>query len=798
MIDRKMDFNRFNNCIFISSVLIISFLLNIYGRLLSAIHVATTGNVEYLVLDKQAFWALVLYGLLIVGVIIFPKFSSNQKMIHLNFKTSILTIIVSIIGAFYSDIFYLVEVAKTKNDYSGFINAISLYIHQEYWFYFSLCFLLIAIIILKKYLYKKNPESVSLNKIKLYYLLTALITPLIIIYPSLLTNFYLFKESDSRQFLELPLALTFSQNAIYSIISILILLAAFNLRKQYKITVVWLGKLTNVIGSGVVITVLMKVIFTVLAYEILSKKLWLSASQSFLLIEENLRTNAISFLPILLLILFLAIFRVIVKKKQFDEMTETDQTSGNFGTARFAVKKDFEILNAYHPDNGPFIGADGNKSLYLPLYNKLTISPPGGGKTTSSSIPILLTHDGPVFAFDVKGELWAVTARYRSEVLGREVVVIDPFGVTKNDDFRKGKSKLLQKEYHLNPFDWIPENKNQRDRMINSFAASFVINEGGHATHFDENAKILIRGYIDYIMNQAVSERGLPMLYQLMSESIEEAQNTFDQMAQLDGRAGAAANQISRVGSDERGSILSTSYRQIDWIGDSNIQKTLSSSNFDLRDFLKGNMDIFVVLPEDQVKEHNRLFRMIMSLLMSMIVQSSPSDLPKKKMLFLLEELAQLGASPDVEQCIEVMRIRGVIIWTVFQALKQIEMFTKPDLFLSVPLKQIFTNDDIHTMQWIQTLGGKKTVLTKTLSTNTGDSRQKMQVFGGNVSSGEGESIHETGVDLIQLNEIRELPRDEQFVFLHGAKPIRCKKVRYFEHEDFLGKFDLNPLEMKN
>jgi hypothetical protein len=78
-----------------------------------------------------------------------------------------------------------------------------------------------------------------------------------------------------------------------------------------------------------------------------------------------------------------------------------------------------------------------------------------------------------------------------------------------------------------------------------------------------------------------------------------------DQMAQSAGRAGAAANQISRVGVDERGSILSTSYRQIDWMGDSNIQETLAQSNFDLREFLTGNLDIFVVLPEDQVKEHS-------------------------------------------------------------------------------------------------------------------------------------------------------------------------------------------------
>ena len=213
------------------------------------------------------------------------------------------------------------------------------------------------------------------------------------------------------------------------------------------------------------------------------------------------------------------------------------------------------------------------------------------------------------------------------------------------------------------------------------------------------------------------------MLYEFMSESTERSQNTFDANGAIRWPSGAAANQISRVGADERGSILSTSYRQMDWMGDSNIQATLSNSNFDLTEFLKGNMDIFIVLPEDQVKEHNRLVRMLMALLMSQIVQANPSELPQQKMVFLLEELAQLGYCPDVEQCIEVLRARGVVVWTVFQTLSQIELFEKPDLFKGAPLKQIFTNDDTKTMEWIQTFGGKRTILTKTLSTNTGDSR---------------------------------------------------------------------------
>ena len=473
----------------------------------------------------------------------------------------------------------------------------------------------------------------------------------------------------------------------------------------------------------------------------------------------------------------------------------TDFATSQFGTAAFADYADLKAMHAYQPTTGPIIGQDERGALYLPLLNKLTISPPGFGKTTASSIPALLSYDGPVFAFDVKGELWAVTACYRTEVMGRHVVAIDPFGITQTPDFQQDKPDGLKTVYHFNPFDFVPEDSLERDRMINSFSSSFVINEGGYSNHFDENAKILIRGYIDYLMSRPKAERTLPALFQLMSESFDEANATFEEMAQCNGRAGAAANQISRVGSDERGSILSTSYRQIDWIGDRNIQHTLSDSNFDLADFIRGNMDLFVILPVDQTKEHSRLFRMTMSLLMNLIVTTPPSQLPPKKMLFLLEELAQLGACPDVEQCIEVMRARGVVVWSVFQSLKQIKLFSKPDLFLSVPIKQVFTNDDVETMQWIQSLGGKKTVITKSLSTNKGDSMKKMAFLDGQQSEGESASVQETGVDLIQLNEIRELPIDEQFVFIAGGKPIRCKKARYFEHRDFVGKFDKNPVE---
>jgi type IV secretory pathway TraG/TraD family ATPase VirD4 len=634
---------------------------------------------------------------------------------------------------------------------------------------------------------------------KMHILILGILVPFLIECPLGCIHFSEFYNSQSRNYIELPVTLTFIQNLIYGVFTASLLLYVYFSKENNKFSIVWIRNFIKMSGIILVINFTFQLILEIIPYEILAQRIWISTWDMIVIASRNIEDNSIKFLPMFVLVIFITVLIYVVKRAQFDETTSTDTTSGNFGTAAFAKHNDLKKKGFFQNEEKYLSGiCDNTENIFLPLLNKLTISPQGGGKTTASSIPILLSYDGPAFVFDVKGELWSVTARHRREIFKRDIVVIDPFGVTKNEGFKNNKSADLLKEFKFNPFDWIPEDRKERDRMLNTFAASFVINEGGSVTHFDDNAKILIRGYIDYMMSFDRSQRNLPTLYQIMSASSEEAEITFNQMSQLDGRAGAAANQIKRVGADERGSILSTSYRQIDWMGDSNLQETLSESNFDLADFLKGNTDIFVVLPEDQVKEHNRLFRMILSLLMGMIVTTTPQNLPKKKMLFLLEELAQLGYTPDVEKCIEVLRARGVVVWTVFQTLSQIEMFEKPDLFKGAAIKQIFTNDDTKTMEWIQTLGGKKTVLTKTISNNTGDSRQRLQAFGGTVSNGEGESIHETGVDLIQLNEIRELTFDEQYIFMHGVKPIRCKKVRYFEHSYFLGKFDKNPLEMRN
>lgn len=759
-------------------------------RVMSAFMAAFNPQADYLLSPTLSLILLIFYGLTTSGLLLYLYVFDHTKTLLTCLLTAVIIGFITLPLMFYADMLFM----RYTTRYSDFSAKLLCYIDQEYGVYGCLLLYLGLLVSCLIWLCKKEQIVFSLKTIKTGSFMTMLIWGLIIGFPFPWLNYFHYADSPSNTFFLFETG-QLLQNSLLTFSLASVFLVVWLLKKTQPIAREFLIGLTQLmlILSGVSLLMTL-VIFLKVDKDFAAINQW-DTQTLWLRFFDQCKTSFVAWLPLFVLGVSSKIIGLKLKGK-LGGYTESGSTSNSFGGAKWATLTDLKEQNLFDSANGPLIGADKTGTpLFYRMSNKLTLSPPGGGKTTCSSIPVLLDHTGPVFVLDIKGELFATTAKHRLEVMGRKPIVIDPFGITKSESFRKELPEALLQNYTINPFDWLPAERDARDRILNAFAGSLVINEGGSMNHFDENAKILIRGYIDYLMTQPKEDRNLPKLFSLCTESVEDSEETLQKMIVAGGRAMSAANQICRVGSDERGSILSTTYRQIDWLGDSNIDQLLTVSNFDLSDFLKGNLDIYVVLPVDQVKEHGRLFRMIMCLLMSVIIQADPKDLPEKKILFLIEEIAQIGPSEDVEQCIEVLRARGVNIWVVFQTLAQIKKFKKPDLFLTMALKQIFTTDDPDTMEWVQKLGGDRTILTKTLSTNSGDSRQRMQTFGGSVSSGAGESVHEAGVKLIALNEISVMPKDEQFIFIEGQNPIRCKKIRYFDHALFKGKFGANPLE---
>ena len=112
------------------------------------------------------------------------------------------------------------------------------------------------------------------------------------------------------------------------------------------------------------------------------------------------------------------------------QRAEALQTSGSFGTATFGDGAWFAPSKG-RPAHGIPVGYrdDGPALLYDDTgAHTFVCAPTGAGKTVGFAVPTLLSHAGSTVVLDVKGELFAVTARHRREGLGQRVRRIDPFG----------------------------------------------------------------------------------------------------------------------------------------------------------------------------------------------------------------------------------------------------------------------------------------------------------------------------------------------------------------------------------
>ncbi|MEI6057235.1 MAG: type IV secretory system conjugative DNA transfer family protein, partial [Lentisphaerota bacterium] len=434
---------------------------------------------------------------------------------------------------------------------------------------------------------------------------------------------------------------------------------------------------------------------------------------------------------------------------------------------------------------------------YYPICNRTIVAMSGGGKTAGITIPALLTENRPVFVHDPKGELFAVTAKHRIEKFGREIILFDPFGVTL-------KSDVAVKAHSINPFSYFPTgNINFKDRFITSLTSALVNNEGSprYGSHFEDTAKIIIAGIIDLLLLHGKSS--FLNLYSIISEGpqkIEKRIHTYmtDNSISVDllsPHLKEAYSLLEATGKDESGSIFTTTLRQLRWMSDSNLRGLFQKDTCDLRYFISGKADIFIVLPEDQIKEQSRVVKLILSLVASLLIQTEKPFLSSKEYLFLLDELGQLGYNEQLENYIEILRARNCVFWSVFQTYSQIKLYQKPDLFINSKMLQLFSCSDPDIMQLIQKLGGTKTVLLETHSSSDSNNQQKMEILKGSLSESTGSSHHEVSTDLIKLNDIREMPFDEQLVFIQGLQPIRCRKTLYFKEKSLLDLCGKNPIE---
>lgn len=424
----------------------------------------------------------------------------------------------------------------------------------------------------------------------------------------------------------------------------------------------------------------------------------------------------------------------------------------------------------------------------------LTIAPSGSGKGVGAVTPTLLEYPGSTIVLDPKGELFATTSRYRRDTLGHKVIACDPFGVLSSLGFDEQASSI-------NWLDYIDVNSPDVVNQSALLADLIVVAEGrgsDSSAHFNETAKTFLRGLLVHVASLPEEMRSMGEVRRLLTADQIAFDDLLIDMQTNDagqGLAQRAVNSLLATPEKERGSILSTVRRHTDFLDDTRITQALAHSDFDLNQLKREKMTVYMIMPPDRIEINKRFLRVMFGLAVNGV--TTVSGKPEYKVLFLLDEFAQLGNMNVIEKALPIIRGFGGVFWFILQNIGQLKNNYSENwqsFVANAGAKQFFGTSDVETAKYVSEALGKTTVEFSTASQNSGTSMGGMNI---NASSGDALSQQFTARDLMTPDEVLKLRAEKVIVMISGKgeAPYLLDRITYYKDASYEGRHDPNPYE---
>lgn len=419
----------------------------------------------------------------------------------------------------------------------------------------------------------------------------------------------------------------------------------------------------------------------------------------------------------------------------------------------------------------------------------LTCAPTGSGKGIGAVVPTLLEYPGSIFCLDIKGENYAITARAR-RTLGHTVHLVDPFGVT----------GALASAF--NPLDVLDLTNADVVGQAAALVDMLVVvgaSQDDSSAHFNDSAKDLIKGLLVYAKSlpdparRTLGEVRRLLTLPLSAPPDSGRETLASHLADMSGNdalafgiPARAANAFTSKEPKEASGVLSTAQRHTSFLDDPRIVEALSRSDFNLADLKRTPMTVYVVMPPDRLAAQARFMRALVGAALSAI--TATSDKPKFNTLFLLDEFAQLGRMPAIEDAISLVRGYGARFWLFVQDLSQLKgVYPKWQTFLANSAKQFYGTSDFETAKYVSDMLGQTTIQFRTV----GDSSTSALQGGG--SSGTSSSQQLTGRSLLTPDEVMRHGPMRPVVLIQGEPPYNLDRLNYLVDHEYSGLADANP-----
>ena len=356
------------------------------------------------------------------------------------------------------------------------------------------------------------------------------------------------------------------------------------------------------------------------------------------------------------------------------------------------------LLDEGTPEVGPMVWHAGEGSL-------VTVAPPGAGKGQAHIIPNLLTYDGPTIVLDIKGENYDLTHKWRTENFG-PVYKFAPF----DDD-----------SHHYNPLDFIRADNDDTLWDDARLAASMLMVKKKNPDFWENRAQDLLTAILAFAKKSDVPEKRnmqwvLDYLYpsenQLEAFEHEMQQSPFKPLKRM-------GNILSRMPERQKEGIFDSVRQHMDVWQSGRVDRVTASSDWVPADFWKPPWKtLYISVPVGMVSAYASVLRVIIGQHIQGLIESSPSARDREKnktppVMFLIDEMPQLGYMEPIPYAIEVGRSYGLRIWMFSQSMGQIEQ-AYPDGkgLMEMCYVQCFMNPEFKTAKYLSDrLGFKGGVL---------------------------------------------------------------------------------------
>ncbi|WP_417462955.1 conjugal transfer protein TraG [Kordiimonas sp.] len=463
-----------------------------------------------------------------------------------------------------------------------------------------------------------------------------------------------------------------------------------------------------------------------------------------------------------------------------------NQLVTTYGSSRWANKSEI-VKSGLHDDRGVFLGRLKDRYLrHDGPEHVMCFAPTRSGKGVGLVIPTLLSWPHSAVIHDIKGENWQLTAGWRSRF--SHCLLFNP-----TDPASAKYNPLL--EVRKGPFE-VRDVQNIADILVDPEGALERRNHWEKTSHsllvgvilhvlYAEEAKTLSR-VATFLSDPSRSfERSLRLMMSTNHLGTTNAPKVHPVVAQ-------AARELLNKSENERSGVLSTAMSFLGLYRDPTVAKTTSACEWRIADLMDAEhpVSLYLVIPPSDISRTKPLVRLILNQIGRRLTERLDGEQGKSRrhqLLMMLDEFPALGRLDFFESALAFMAGYGVRSFLIAQSLNQItKAYGENNAILdNCHVRIAFATNDERTAKRISDSLGTATEL----RAQRNYAGHRLAPWLAHVMV----SRQETARPLLTPGEVMQLPTDEEIVMISGQPPIRAKKLRYFEDDNFSGRVSSPP-----